>query len=101
MLGLQDFSVSVRWNVNRWSEKDYGPGKRRGKQEVVPSFLESFSAADADVEDEDRATGFSGEHDWAGFGDVTRAARAINREGAIDAFFQATSHHCKSAKAAA
>lgn len=67
---------------------------------MIPGFLECFSAADADVENEDGAAGFSGEHDGAGLGDVTRATRAINREGAIDSFFQAASHNRQAAQTA-
>ncbi len=67
---------------------------------MVPGFLEGFAAVHADVEDQDGAAGFSGEHDRAGLGDVTRAARAVDGEGAIDAFFQPASHDRKAAEAA-
>lgn len=67
---------------------------------MIPGFLECFSAADADVEDEDGAAGFTGEHYRARLGDVTRAARAINREGAIHAFLEAASHHSEAAETA-
>ena len=68
---------------------------------MVPGFLEGFAAAYADVEDQDGAAGFSGEHDRAGLGDVARAAWAVDGEGAIDAFFQAASHHRQATEAAA
>ena len=67
---------------------------------MVPGFLESFSAVDADVEDQDGAAGFSGEHYRAGLGDVTRTARAVDGEGAIDALFQAASHYSEPTQAA-
>ena len=62
---------------------------------MIPSFFESFAAVNTDVEDEDGATGFSGEHDGAGLGDVTRSARTVDCESTVDAFFEATSHHCE------
>jgi len=67
---------------------------------VVPGFFEGFAAAYADVEDQDGTAGFSGEHDRAGLGDVTRAARAVDGEGAIDAFFEAAGHDREAAEAA-
>lgn len=67
---------------------------------MVPGFFESFAAVDSDVKDQDGAAGFSGEHDRAGLGDVARAARAVNREGAVDAFFQSASHDCEATQAA-
>jgi len=67
---------------------------------VVPGFLKGFAAVDANVEDEDRAARFPGEHDRAGLGDVTWAAGAVDREGAIDSFFQAASHDGEATQAA-
>jgi len=101
VFGFEDFGVGVGRDIDGRGEEDNGAGERGGEQEVVPGFLESFSAVDTDVEDKDRAASFSGEHDRAGLGDVARAARAVDGEGAIDAFFQAASHHRQAAEAAA
>ena len=98
---LEDFGVGIGGDVDGRGEENYGSGKWGGQEEVVPGFFEGFAAADADVEDQDGAAGFSCEHDRAGLGHVARSTRAINREGAIDAFFQAASHDRESAKAAA
>jgi len=100
VLGFEDFRVGIGRHVDRRSEKDYGTSEWSGKQKVVPRFLESFSAVNADVEDEDGAAGFSGKHDRAGFGDVPRAARAVDSEGAIDALFETASHDGQAAEAA-
>jgi len=100
VFGLEDFGVGVWRDVDGRGEEDYGAGERGGQEKVVPGFFEGFAAVDADVEDQDGAAGFSCEHDRAGLGDVTRAARAINREGAIDAFFQAASHDREATQAA-
>ena len=67
---------------------------------MVPGFFEGFAAVDADMEDHDGAAGFAGEHYRAGFGDVTRAARAVNGERAIEALFEAARHDGESAKTA-
>ena len=67
---------------------------------MVPGFFEGFAAIDSNVEDEDGAACFSGQHDRAGLGDVTRAARTVDGESAIDSFFEAASHDRESAKAA-
>lgn len=99
--GLEEFGVGVWRDVNRRSEEDYGARKRSGQEEVIPGFLEGFSAVDSDVKNKDGAAGFSGEHDGAGLGDVARAARTVDGEGAIDAFFEAASHYGQSAKASA
>src|SRR5208337_3167764 len=88
-------------DVDGRSEEDYGAGEGGGQKKVVPGFLESSAAADADVEDEDGAAGFPGEHDGARLGNVTRAARAVNRECTIDAFFEAAGHDSQAAEAAA
>lgn len=101
VFGLEEFGVGVWRHVNGRSEEDYGARKRSGQKEVIPGFLEGFSAVDADVKNEDWAAGFSGEHDGAGLGDVARAARTVDGEGAIDAFFKATSHYRQSAKTSA
>ena len=100
MFGFEDFGVGVRRNVDGRGEEDYGARKRSGQEEVVPGFLKGFAAVYADVEDEDGAAGFSGEHDRAGLGNVTRAAGAVDREGAIDPFFEAASHDCEATEAA-
>ncbi len=100
VFGLEDFGVGVRRDVDGREEKDYGAGKRGGQEEVIPGFLESFAAVDADVEDQDGAAGFSGEHYRAGFGDVARAAGTVNREGAVNAFFEAASHDGEASKTA-
>jgi len=101
VFGLEDFGVGVGRDVDWWGEEDYGASEWSGKQEVVPGFFEGFSAVDANVEDEDRAASFSGEHDRAGLGDVTRAARAVDGEGTIDAFFEAARHDREAAEASA
>ena len=101
MFGFEDFGVSVGRHVDGRGEEDHRASEWGGEQEVVPGFLESFSAVDTDVKDEDGAAGFSGEHDRAGLGDVARAAWAVDGEGAIDAFFQAASHHRQATEAAA
>src|SRR5579872_1919491 len=101
MFGFEDFGIGVWRDVDRRGEEDYGARKWGGQQEMVPGFLESFSAAYADVEDEDGTASFSGEHHRAGLGDVTRAARTVDGEGAIDAFFETSSHDRETAKAAA
>jgi len=88
-------------DVDGRSEQDHGTGEGGGQKEVIPGFFEGFAAANADVEDEDGAAGFSGEHDGAGLGDIAGAARSVDREGAIDAFFEPASHHRQAAKAAA
>src|SRR5262249_7950434 len=71
-----------------------------GQEEMVPGFLEGFATFYADVEDENGATGFTSEHNGAWFCDVAWAARAIDGEGAVDAFIEAAGHHRKAAKAA-
>lgn len=101
VFGFEDFGVGARRNVDGWGEEDDRAGERSGQKEMVPGFFESFAAAYADVEDEDGAAGFSREHDGPGLGDVTRAARAIDGESAIDAFFKAAGHNGESAEASA
>lgn len=101
MFGFELLGIGIRWDVDRRREKNDRACEWRGQEEVVPGFFERLAAAYADVEDQDGAAGFSREHDGAGLGDVTRAARAVNREGAIDAFFEAAGHHSQSTKAAA
>jgi len=98
---FQDFGVGVWRDVDWRGKEDYCAGKGGWQEEVVPSFFEGFAAADADVEDEDGAASFSGEHDGAGLSDVARAARAINRKSAIDAFFQAARHYGEAAEPSA
>src|SRR5579872_5858114 len=100
MFGFEDFGIGVWRDVDRRGEEDYGARKGGGQEEMVPGFRESFSAAYADVEDEDGTASFSGEHHRAGFGNVARAARAVKRESAIDAFLEAASHDREAAKAA-
>lgn len=101
VFGFEDGGVGIGRDVDGRGEEDDGAGERGGQQEVIPGFFESFSAIDADVEDEHGAAGFSGEHDGAGLGDVTRAARAIDGESAIDAFFEAARHDRETAQATA
>ena len=101
VLGLEEFGVGVWRDVDGRREKDDGTRKRSGQKEVIPGFFEGFSAVDANVKNQNGAAGFSGEHDRTGLRNVTRSARAVNRESAIDTFFEAASHDRQSAKASA
>jgi len=101
VFGFEELGIGIRRDVDRRREENHSTREWRRQQEMVPGFFKSLAATHSDVEDKNRATGFSSEHDGAGLGDVTRAARAINREGTIDSFFQAARHHRKSTKAAA
>ena len=67
---------------------------------MVPSFSESSSVLYSDVEYHDRRGAASSEHDRAGLGNITRAARAINGEGTIAALCDSPRHDGQAAQSA-
>jgi len=101
VLDFHRIGVGIRWDLNRWRENDHGTTVREWKQEVVPGFFKSLAVFDADVKDRDGATSATSQHDWTGLGDVARAARAINGEGAVLPFHDALCHDGEAAQAAA
>ena len=101
MLGFQGFLVGVGRDVDWRGEEDHRAGEGRGKQKMIPGFFEGLAAIDADMEDHDRAAGFSCEDDRTGLRDVAWAAWAVDGEGAIDTLFEAFGHDREAAQSSA
>src|SRR5215469_8024515 len=73
------------------AEVGAGSRKRLGDDHAIPG-VQDPGALDSNVKAADGLAGLLGQHDRAGFGDVTRAARAVDGEHSGVAVFQFAAH---------
>src|SRR4029077_5360939 len=98
---FQSGGVCLRRNLDGRRKNDYGTAERPRKQEVIPGLFERLAVLDADVKDSDGRARAAGEHHGARLRDIARAARAVNREGAVLPFLDALGHDGEAAKTSA
>src|SRR5580692_3090655 len=98
---MHNFAAGIGGNADGRRYKHDGARKRDWNLEQIPGLLESVGALQANVKDGDGAAGTAREDYWSGFGDVARAARAVNRKCHVLSFLDALRHHAEACDRAA
>ena len=101
VLGFQSFRGCVGRNINWRRKQNHRSRKGSRHQKMVPRLLKRLPAFHSNVKNHDRASRFPRQHHRTRLGHIPRPARPINRECAIEAFFQSPRHHRQPAQSPA
>src|SRR5208282_2322878 len=92
LLRFQRVAVRVGGDADRRRDEHHGAGKRIGDLKEVPGFLERMRALDPDVKHGNGMAAAAREDHGAGFGDVARPARTVDRECDMATSFEMPRH---------
>ena len=90
LLRFHCFAIRIGGNSNRRRHHEHRARKWIRNLKQIPGFLECVRAFEPDVKNGNRLPGAPRQNHGAGFRDVARPARTVNRERDVLSFFEAS-----------